>query len=316
MSKYLYSFLLCLLASGIWNCKPGENKPVQEVSSAEKTQEPDAISLAGKALFSKAPSEKLLADYQQKKMAYEADTTNIDNLIWYGRFRAYTGDYKGAIDIYSQGIKRFPEDARLYRHRGHRYISTRQLDKAIADFNRAVELIEGTENEIEPDGMPNARNIPVSTLHGNIWYHLGLAHYLKHDWPKALEAYQNCRATASNPDNLVSSTHWLYMIARRMGKPDEAKTFLELITTDMDVIENHDYHKACLFYKGELEEKELVNLEEDSPGSDAARYALGNWYYYHGQQEKAKSIFEDLTSRSGWASFGFIAAESDLVKWE
>ena len=63
----------------------------------------------------------------------------------------------------------------MYRHRGHRYVSIREFDRAIADLEYAATLIEGTEDEIEPDGMPNAMNIPVSSLHSNIWYHLGLA---------------------------------------------------------------------------------------------------------------------------------------------
>ena len=80
--------------------------------------------------------------------------------------------------FFSQGIESFPDEPKLYRHRGHRYISVREFDKAIADLEKAVELIQGTPNEIEPDGMPNALNIPVSSLHGNIYYHLGLAYYL------------------------------------------------------------------------------------------------------------------------------------------
>ncbi len=78
----------------------------------------------------------------------------------------------------------------MYRHRGHRYITLREFDKAIADFNKAVELIEGTDDIVEPDGAPNAAGIPTSTLHTNIWYHLGLAHYLKGDFAAALLAYE------------------------------------------------------------------------------------------------------------------------------
>ena len=87
---------------------------------------------------------------------------------------AYLGDYKKAIKIFSEGIEKFPEDARMYRHRGHRYISLRKLDLAIADLEKAAELIDGKEDRVEPDGIPNARGIPVSTTNRNIWYHLWL----------------------------------------------------------------------------------------------------------------------------------------------
>ena len=61
----------------------------------------------------------------------------------------------------------------MYRHRGHRYITVAQFDRAIADFEKAVALIKGTPDEIEPDGAPNPTGKPRSTLHFNIWYHLG-----------------------------------------------------------------------------------------------------------------------------------------------
>ena len=65
-------------------------------------------------------------------------------------------------------------------------------------------MIKGLANQVEPDGMPNAQNIPVSALHGNIFYHLGLAYYLRHDFDKALLAYIDCLDATQNDDNLVS----------------------------------------------------------------------------------------------------------------
>jgi hypothetical protein len=52
-----------------------------------------------------------------------------------------------------EGIEKHPEDARIYRHRGHRHITLRMLDEAIADFEHASQLIEGEEDQIEPDGI-------------------------------------------------------------------------------------------------------------------------------------------------------------------
>ena len=55
-------------------------------------------------------------------------------------------------------------------------MTVRELDNAIADFERATELTEGQPDEVDPDGLPNALGIPTSTLQFNIWYHLALAH--------------------------------------------------------------------------------------------------------------------------------------------
>ncbi len=271
---------------------------------------PDAMSLLGDSLYSAEPSDALLARYNESKLAFEADSTNIENLIWYGRFTAYIGDYAQAIKIYSDGISLSPNDARLYRHRGHRYITIRKFDEAIKDFETAAKLIEGQPNEIEPDGMPNAQNIPVSTLHGNIWYHLGLAYYLKHDLPNALRGFSNGLATSANADNVVSTSHWLYMIHRRMGHLKEADQLLDGITADMEIIENTAYHQLDLFYKGEVSEDQLKG---EGPANDAILYGIGNWHFYNGNTQIANQKWREMMESPSWASFGYIAAESDLA---
>lgn len=268
----------------------------------------------GKVYTRNKPSEKLLEQYYEARTAYLKDTTDVDLLIWYGRRTAYLGNYEDAIAIYSMGIQRFPGEVRLYRHRGHRYISLREFDKAIADLERGAELIQGTPNEIEPDGMPNAMNIPVSTLHGNIWYHLGLAYYLKHDFENAYRAYLNCRESGENADNIVSSTHWLYMIQRRLGNKAIADSLLLPIEDGMEVIENTNYYDLCKFYKGLIPVDSLTKAKELSAASDAVSYGLANWYFHEGMEKRALEIWLDITERDSWTSFGYIAAESDLSK--
>lgn len=250
-------------------------------------------------------------NYIEAKAQYEAARDIPENLIWYGRRAAYLGNYDEAISLYSKGIEKYPEDPRFLRHRGHRYISTRQFEKAIADLKNAAAMIEGTENRIEPDGLPNARGIPVSTLHGNIYYHLGLAHYLKHEYKPAFNAYLKCRNSGSNADNIASSTHWLYMIQRRLGNEGKAIETLTPVQADADIIENFSYYKLCRFYQGELP-LDSVQGTAGSPSSDAMKYGLGNWYFYNGEREMAKEIWQEILDGQSTNSFGYIAAESDL----
>ena len=272
-----------------------------------------AMTLSGKPLYSAAPGQATLDQLAAAKKNYEENPNDADTIIWYGRRTAYTGDFRGAIEIFSEGIGKFPQDDRMYRHRGHRYVSIREFDLAIADLEQAAMLIEGEENETEPDGQPNEQNIPVSSRHGNIWYHLGLAYYLKQDWENAFRAYQNGFNAGRNDDNRVSTTHWLYMIRRRLGDEEGAAKVLDVITTDMNVIENFSYHKLCLFYKGEMTIAELIGDGEDTPSGASAAYGLANWYYYSGQKETATEQLEALVASNSWAAFGFIAAEVDLA---
>ncbi|WP_133556343.1 tetratricopeptide repeat protein [Algoriphagus boseongensis] len=295
----------------IWSCSPGASDNTETISSQDTT----FTTPLGKIYPIPTPGEKTLAQYEEAKSNFEANPEDVDALIWYGRRTAYLGQYKQAIEIYSEGIEKFPNEARLYRHRGHRYISIREYDKAIADLEKAAKLIQGTPNEIEPDGMPNALNIPVSSLHGNIYYHLGLAYYLVGDYEKAYQAYLKCRDSGSQYDNIVSSTHWLYMIQQRIGNPTKADSLLAPIYPDSTVIENQSYADLCLLYKGLLPVDSLIQQGPGgNPSNDAVRYGVANWYLYHRDTSNAKKMMEELLETNSFASFGYLAAEQDWIK--
>jgi tetratricopeptide (TPR) repeat protein len=252
------------------------------------------------------------------RQVYLSDTTSADALIWYGRREAYLGNYHEAIRIFSNGILKHPLDARLYRHRGHRFISLRCFDAAIADFEKAAQLIRNKPDEVEPDGMPNALNIPTSTLQSNIWYHLGLAYYVKRDYARALDAYRNCLRVSNNNDMYVATANWLYITLRKMKKEDEAAKLLATISPEIELIENKDYLRILLLYKKQADpealKQEIFSNNASSLSNASVGYGLGNYFLLNGDKETAKKIFEKITAGNQWASFGFIAAEAALKK--
>ena len=273
----------------------------------------EALSLSGESLISPAADAATIEKFEAAKEDYDRDSMAAENIIWFGRRTAYLGNYRSAIEIFTEGIEKHPRDARMYRHRGHRYISIREFDRAIADFEVATGLIERQENRIEPDGLPNSQNIPLTTTHGNIWYHLGLAYYLKQDWENALRAFQNGYNLGGNDDNLVSTGHWIYMIYRRMGMPAEAAAALEDISPGMNIVENRSYHELCLLYKGEILIDEMMSANGDDPANAAVAYGLANWFYYNGDVAASAAMLANILAGSSWSSFGFIAAEADRV---
>jgi tetratricopeptide (TPR) repeat protein len=291
----------------------GESATVREGALPDLPGGAQAISLLGDTLYPTDPSAKAEEQLAAALADYVANPDDADAIIWYGRRTAYTGQYREAIRIYTEGIQKYPDDARMYRHRGHRYINIRMLDDAIADFEHAAELVDGQPDEVEPDGQPNALNIPTSTLQSNIWYHLGLARYLKQDFEGAIDAYRHGLALRENPDGIVSTSHWLYMALRRLGRDEEAAEVLEPIHADMDVIENGVYHQLLLMYKGEITPQSLLEPGDGSSENQATLYGVGNYFFYNGKQQEAVEIFERLLSGAGWAGFGYIAAEAELA---
>jgi tetratricopeptide (TPR) repeat protein len=279
-----------------------------------------AISFLGDTLLpvvlTDAQHEVYLARYTEAEDVLANDPEDADALVWMGRRTAYLGQFREAIDIYSHAMTLHPEDARLYRHRGHRYITVRELDNAIADFRRAAELTAGTPDEIEPDGLPNAAGIPTSTLQFNIWYHLGLSLYLKGDFEAALDAYRSCLSVSAHPDSVVATTHWLYMTLRRLGRDAEAAVVLEGVRADAGIVESGGYLDLLLLYKGERTAEELMGGDEITLASTTTSYGVGVYYLLSGMPDQAFETFEQTRAgiASHWGAFGFVAAEAELAR--
>jgi tetratricopeptide (TPR) repeat protein len=170
---------------------------------------------------------------------------------------------------------------------------------------------------LEPDGVPNRLNKPLSNSHFNIWYHWALTHYLLGAYDQAAPIYRACLPHADNDDGQVATRDWLYMTYRRMGETAAAAQVLESIHAQMNVVENHAYHNRLLMYKGQVTPESLLNPQAETEAATELAlatqgYGVGNWYFYNGQLEQAREIFKRVLQSKSWAAFGYIAAEVDM----
>lgn len=281
-------------------------------------QLPEATSLLGKELCAPELSPEERQDFEEKlakaQSDFQKDPDDPEKIIWVGRRTAYLGRFREAIKIYTAGIQKHPDSAKLYRHRGHRYLTVREIKNAQADFEKAAELIKNVPDEIEPDGLPNAKNIPLSTTNSNIWYHLGLAYYLQGDWEKAKNAYGECMKFSKNDDSIVSTAYWYFLTLRRLGEKEEAGKLLEKIHKKMEIIENSEYHNLLLMFKGETSPEALLTTQGDDVASATTGYGVGAWYLLNGNRDKAISVFKKIVEGKMWPAFGHLAAEAELAK--
>lgn len=321
-------FIPLILVAGMLNaCGRGEEAVPTSESSADQVpvvQQAAAADIVEAQSFLGAPlirqmdfpnGAQLESNLAAAQAEYDANPDSADALIWLGRRQAYLWQYQDAINTFSQGVERFPDDPRFYRHRGHRYVTVRNLDAAIADFEKAATLFAGQPDQIEPDGAPNPQNIPRSTLQFNVWYHLGLAYYLKGDFESALRAYEECMQVSDNDDSIVATADWYWMSLMRLGRTDEAAALLEMITPDMDIIENDSYLRRMLMYKGQATPESLLDTSTADDLTIATQgYGVGNWYLVNGDTAMAKQIFERVIAGRSWSAFGYIAAEAELAR--
>ena len=299
----------------------GACAPRAQVSGGREPRGFEAISLLGDTLRSFPIPAETRARYERQlgeaRSAYERTPSDADSIVWLGRRLAYLGRIREAIDVYTRGIALHPANPWLYRHRGHRWITLREFDRAIADFQRATKLVAGKADEIEPDGQPNARNTPIGTLHSNIDYHLALAHYLKGDFERALPIYERELRKATNDDRRVSIAHWYYMALRRLGRDREAALLLTPMGGKMDIIENDAYHRLLRMYRGDIPVDSVLasgGSGEMSVTDATTAYGVGNWHLYNGRAAQANEIFRRIIAGGQWGAFGYIAAEAELAR--
>ncbi len=282
-----------------------------------ETQPVGITSLLGKPLTAPAIAPEARARMESQlvtaRLAWEKNPADPDALIWMGRRAAYLGRYREAIAIFTDGITRHPGDARMYRHRGHRHLTVREIDRGIADLEKAAALIAGRSDQVEPDGQPNARNIPTSTLHSNTYYHLALGYYLKGDFDRAAETWIKARDVVRNADNLVAASHWLYLSLRRAGRTADAAAVLTPILPVLEVIENGSYHQLLLMYKGEKTPEDVLKAAPEGSGGSAMRYGVSAWHLINGRRRDAESLWASILSGEDWPSFGYLAAEAEVA---
>ncbi len=281
-------------------------------------RKPETTSLLGVPLYpvQLAPEATQTAEekVQKAREALAKTPDSAEAILWLGRQLAVAGHVRDAIDIYTRGIAKFPADARFYRHRGHRYVTLREFDKAIADLTKASQLIAGKPDEPEPTTAdPNVMS--SETLHYAVYYHLGLAHYLKGEFERALPVYRQCLAVAKgNDDQTAGASDWLYMTLRRLGRTDEAAKVLGPIVPGMKVKDDRQYYDRLMMYKGLRAPEDLLRGDLDPVSEATLAYGVANWHLYNGRKAEAKALFQRIITGPNWMPFGFIAAEAELAR--
>lgn len=238
------------------------------------------------------PDEKGIVAVAEKKLA--ADPKNADLVLALSKAQADVWRFEDAIATDSKGLEDNPDDARLWLDRGHRHVTLRHFDQALKDLDNA-KLFDPSLTEI--------------------WYHIGLVYYFRGEFAKAFPVWQHVREMSKTDDSLASSSDWLYMTLRRLGREKEAAAVLEQIKPDMKITGSPYYFQRLLFYKGLKKESEVFNPETAGDLEFATSgYGVANWYLYNGNPAKAKAIFEKIVGGKYWPAFGFIAAEAELAR--
>lgn len=262
----------------------------------ENSSRPEVVSLLGVPYYATPASGENLKDLERQlsdaEAAYAKDPENMQRLIEYGQRMAYMWRFGDAIAIFAQGISKYPDEAMLYRHRGHRYISIRQFAEAEADLKRA--------SEIRPDSF-------------DIWYHLGLARWLMGDYEGALLAYHACEKVTPGNNRWVALGYWMYLTLLRLGRKAEADALLPGLQPEEGA--NRHYYNMLLYFRGDQSEANLNEMMKiDDTQLTTIGFGIGCHYMITGSLVKAEEYYRRILTAKHWSSFGFIAAEVEMAR--
>ena len=253
-------------------------------------QTPQYLSPAGVAYTSLkdtggvARAESLLA----------AEPKNIDRVIQLGLAHAAIRQYREAIRIFTGGIAQAPNNALLYRWRGHRYISVRELDSALTDLSRGARL---------------------DSTNYDIWYHLGVARFLRADFGAAANAFTRAQRLAPNDNEIAGATDWLWMSLARGARPAAAAAALAPAHDTLKITSATAYAQRLKLYKGQIGPEQVLTPADTGDVAVATlSYGVGNWFLVKRDTAAARTWFERAIRSGGWPAFGFIAAEAELKR--
>lgn len=217
---------------------------------------------------------------------------DVGRIIELGIAQSGVRQYREAIATYTRGVAIEPDDALLYRYRGHRYISVRELGRAVADLTRGNRL---------------------DTTNYDIWYHLGVVQFVRGKFGSAADAFAHAQRLAPNDNELAGSTDWLWMALRRAGRAADAQAALAPIRDSMRITSATAYFQRLKLYRGLIGPEQVFTAADTADIAVATlAYGVGNWYLVNGDTARARDWFQRSIASGGWPAFGFIASEVEL----
>lgn len=219
--------------------------------------------------------------------ALASDPRNVERLLTLGLAQAGARQYREAIGTFTRGLTLAPDDAVLYRWRGHRHLSVGEFDAALDDLTRGNRL--------------------DSTNYG-IWYHLGIARYAHGDFAGAADAFGHAQPRAPDAGELAGATDWRWMSLSRAGRAAEAQAMLDRRPDSLPVA--NAYAQRLRLYRGQIGPAAVVTAADTGAVAVATlSYGVGNWYLVRGDTMNARSWFERSVRSGGWPAFGFLMSE-------
>ena len=243
-------------------------------------QQPEAMSLLETPLyapsFSRDVRTRLESELEATRETYAKDHSNADAALGYIRAQIALGHIGDALETIAHAIEAAPGDNRLVLERARALVVYRKFDSAERDARKALEAI------------PEAGCT------------LGLALYLKMQFPQAREAYEKC----------TDPGVFKYLADRRAGGTGVARPDLSALDDEASA--------AGIKFPGSVSS----NTGKTHPtmtaayGGAAETIAAETNKPRHGHKDPAEDTLKQIVEKNGnrWMEPIYIAAEVDYAR--
>lgn len=272
-----------------------------------------ATSLIGTPLtipqYSAATQKMLDEDIAIAESALRIAPDREDSHIWYGRRLDYAGRICEAVDAFSVGIEKFPNSYKLFRFRARDLTRARRFKEALADYEKALELMGDVPDSFEPDGMPNPIGLTISTYRGNIVYYHAQTSFATGDYPTTVSGMAKSLALAADfarDDMRVPTAYWTYIAYRKMGEHAKARAAIDAIEPGLKLIENFTYYQAVQIMQGRLDPAAFKDSRDST-----IKFAIAMERRFAGDEAGAKAVLAEIVRENPQ---GHWPSEAELVE--
>lgn len=266
----------------------------------------------------KTQKEKELAELRMKYLQKQGDVSAYLN---YAKSYLSVGRIENAIDILDRAATKFPNTADVFYWRGLSAFTGRHFADVNDDLLKTAQLLESQKNYKGILPLHGVDSILDPTLQYNTYLTLGQNFQATGDFENAGQMYEIIGDFSTNPDLWTLTYYWQYQCYARGSRLKEAQEILAKVDkTKQTLAPFRAYLDAILFWRGDIKESQLVDINKKPSNAEEAKdwliksYAVIVKHMLNNDEAMAAKVCKIIDEAGYWNQPAAVLAEADAAR--